>query len=260
MTLITEIEKCKLCGGAVRVVRRADGAADHYETIPITDVPTEPTPEYLLDFLRASRKGKRTVAIVGSAWTTRGWAPYGEEGVEVWCFNEMHGQTGIGKPTRWFQMHPRSSWDKEHRFRHREWLQSEHDFPIYMQQKYDDIPNVVRYPLREIQDKLLNRVWKGEEKLKRIFSSSFVYGIALALYEGNFDRIELFGIEMLLDGEYAYQRESMSFWVGKADGMGVEVWMPEQCHLFELPLYAYDEIRHGDGSVEVVDHADLPIV
>jgi hypothetical protein len=250
--LVTEVQRCKLCGGAVRVVRRADGAADHYETIPITDVPTEPAPPHLLDYLKASRKGKRTVAIVGSAWTTRGWAPYGEEGVEVWCFNEQHGQTGIGKPTRWFQLHPRFSWEKEHRFDHKGWLESDHDFPIYMQKLYDGIPEATRYPLPEIQEKLLTRVWKGESQIKKIFGSSFSYAMALALYEGAYDRIEVYGIELVLEGEWAYQRESMAFWTGKADGMGVEVWMPEQCHLFEFPLYAYEEIRKGDGSVEVV--------
>ena len=254
MNLVTEVQKCKLCGGAVRVVRRADGAADHYESIPITDVPTAPTPAHLLDFLKASRKDKRTVAIVGSAWTTRGWAPYGEEGVEVWCFNEMHGQTGIGKPTRWFQLHPRVSFEKPHRFDHLGWLQQEHLFPIYMQQEYDGIPMAVRYPIKAVQDKLLTGVWKGEEQIKKLFGSSFVYAIALALYEGVYDRIEVFGIELVLEGEWAYQRESMAFWVGLAAGMGVEVWMPQECHLFEFPLYAYEEIRRGDGSVTGVPH------
>jgi hypothetical protein len=253
MNLVSDVQKCKLCGGAVRVVRRADGAADRYESIPLTDIPTAPTPPHLLEFLRAARQGKRTVAIVGSAWTTRGWAPYGEPGVEVWCFNEMHGQTGVGKATRWFQIHPRFSFEKEHRFNHKGWLESEHDFPIYMIQEFDGIPNAKRYPLPEIQDKLLNRVWRGEDKIKKIFASSFAYAVALALYEG-FERIELFGIELILDGAWAYQRESLAFWEGKADGMGVEVWMPEQCELFKMPLYGYEEVRLGDGSVLEVEN------
>jgi hypothetical protein len=164
----------------------------------------------------------------------------------------MHGQTGIGKPTRWFQLHPRFSFEKEHRFDHKGWLEQPHDFPIYMQQEYDGIPMAVRYPLKAIQDKLLTGIWKGEEQIKKLFGSSFVYAIALALYEGVYDRIEVYGIELVLEGEWAYQRESMAFWVGLAAGMGVEVWMPQECHLFEFPLYAYEEIRRGDGSIEVV--------
>lgn len=248
--LVTDIEKCKLCGCPVRIVRRADGAADHYEAIAkgvLADNPTPPPPG-LGEFLRVARGRKKTVAIAGSAWTSRGWAPYGEEGVEVWCSNEMHGQPGVGKATRWFQLHPKWSFTKDHRLKHWEWLQETHDFPIYMQRQYDDVPNSVPYPLREIQNRFLHRIVRGEDEVKTIFGSTFAYAMALALHEG-FQRIELFGIEMTLRGEWAYQRESMAFWLGRADGMGVEVWMPEECELFKMPLYAYEEVRRGDGGI-----------
>ncbi len=81
--------------------------------------------------------------------------------------------------------------------------------------------------------------------MKKLFSSTISYGAALALYEG-FERIELFGVEMLGVGEYAYQREALAFWMGKADGMGVELWMPEECSLLAQPLYGYDQIRKCD--------------
>jgi len=248
--IVTEIQRCKLCGCPVRIARRADGAADRWEAIPkeiFADLDVPPIPAHLAEFLRASRRNKKTVALVGSAWSTRGWAPYGEEGVDVWCINEMHGQTGLGKATRWFQLHPRSEFTKEHRFHHREWLESQHDFPIYMQKEYDGIPQSVRYPLKEVQDKFLTHMWKGEEQIKKVFGSTFPYAIALALSEG-FQRIELFGIELSLEGEWAYQRESVAYWLGKADGMGVEIWMPATCELFKMPLYGYEELRKGDGS------------
>lgn len=248
--LTTDISKCKLCGCPVRIIRRADGAADHYEALEFDDLQERTTaiPPALDSYLRRMRRNEKTVAIVGSAWTTRAWAPYGEDGVEVWCFNEMHGQSGVGRPTRWFQLHPKWSFTKDHRLKHWAWLQERHGFPIYMQRKYDDVPNSVAYPLREIQDRFLQRLVRGEEQIKRIFGSTMAYAIALALHE-DFSRIELFGIELTLRGEWAYQRESMAFWLGKADGMGVDVWMPEQCELFKMPLYAYDEVRRGDGGI-----------
>ncbi len=249
--LTTDISKCKLCGCPVRIVRRADGAADHYEALPreqISDMDTPPIPTDMAAFLRAGRRGKRTVAIVGSAWTTRGWAPYGEEGVEVWCFNEMHGQSGVGEATRWFQLHPKWSFTRDHRFNHWGWLQEEHKFPLYMQREYDNVPRSTKYPLREIQDNLLGNIWRGYAQLRSIFGSSMAFGVALALYE-KFERIELFGIELVLEGEWAFQRESMAFWLGKASGMGVEIWMPEECELFRMPLYAYEETRNGQGEI-----------
>jgi len=67
------------------------------------------------------------------------------------------------------------------------------------------------------------------------------YQMALALHEDEVDRIEIFGIELLGEGEYADQREAMSFWMGQAAGMGIEVWIPEECALLDAPLYAYEE-------------------
>jgi len=175
--------------------------------------------------------------------------------VEIWTCNEIHGEPWIedANATAWFQLHPKWSFTRGHSHNHWEWLQEEHPFPIYMQQVFDDVPSSVKYPLREIQKELIHIV-RGEFPIKKIFSSTFDYAMALALKDG-FERIELFGIEMLMEGEYVYQREAMSFWLGKADGMGVDVWMPEDCSLLVQPLYAYEEIRHHDTG-EVVRPED----
>ena len=243
-----EVRNCPVCGMLVRTIRRGDGAADHYEPLTYDEaaVIPNPCPPALADFLRVSRKGKKTVALVGASFHTGTWAPFGEEGVEIWTCNEMHGEPWVEEEyaSTWFQLHPKWSFTKEHRHNHWEWLQKEYPFPINMQMVYDDVPSSVKYPLREIQKELIHIV-RGELPIKKVFSSSFDYAMALALHEG-FERIEFYGIEMLLEGEYAHQREMMSFWLGKADGMGVDVWLPENCSLLMAPLYAYEEIRHHE--------------
>jgi len=248
----TELSECGLCGCPVRIVRRTDGSADHFQYLEPDELAEVPNPisPVLESFLKAQRAGKKTVAIVGSAWTSRSWAPYNDPDVEVWCFNEMHGQLGVGVADRWFQMHDRWVWTCAQyvRFDHLGWLKKDRDYPLYMQKVYDDVPGATRYPLSEIQTRLLTRIWRGETLLKKLFASSMVYAVALALDEG-FERIELYGIELVMAGEYGYQRETMAFWLGKADGMGVEVWMPEKCELLRSPLYAYEETRLSGGSV-----------
>lgn len=248
-----EIRNCPVCGMPVRIVVRQDGSADHYEPLEpdeINAVPN-PIPPPLADYLKHARKGKKTLAIVGSAITTGPWAPFGEPGIDVWCENEMHVKqwVSVDGVTDWFQLHPKWSFTKEHRSNHSEWLKRDWPFHIYMQRQYDDIPRCVVYPLREVQSQI--GVVRGEEKIDRIFTSSFSYMLALGLYLKKYDRIELYGIELVLEGEYAFQREAMAYWVGKGDGMGVDIWMPEQCDLFKVPLYAYEEIRHG-GTAEFI--------
>lgn len=243
-----QVINCPVCKGPARIMRRPDGSADHYQWIEKKDRHSIPNPisPILADYLRAKRKGKKTVAIVGSAYSTGPWAPFGE--TEVWCSNETHGLPWCetDKATRWFQLHPRVFFTRPHHYKHWEWLQKEHPFPIYMQQIYDDVPNSTPYPIRGIQQNLTNII-RGEEVIRDPFSSTMCYQIALALHE-KYERIEIYGVELVLDAEYTYQREAMAYWVGKADGMGVEIWMPERCALLVQPLYAYEEIRHGEGG------------
>jgi len=244
-------DKCPLCNCPVRIVRRENGAADHYEALEkgeLDDVPN-PIPPRLDDYLKAKRRGKRTVALVGSAFTSGPWAPFGEPGVDVWSLNETHiaPWLKVEGVTGWFQLHPKWVFAKDHPSKHRDWLSRDWPFHIWMQREFDGVPRSVTYPLREVENQI--GVVRGEQRVEKVFSSTFSYMVALALLEKTYERIELYGIELVLDGEYAYQREAMAFWVGKADGAGVEVWMPEDCHLLEMPLYAYEELRKGDGSI-----------
>lgn len=247
---MSDITKCPMCKCPVRIMRREDGSADHYEALRLDDLEEHANPisPVLAGYLKARRRGKRTVAIVGSAWSSGPWAPFGEEGIEVWCANEMHGKPWVddGAATAWFQIHPKGSFTSEHRADHWRWLQEEHGFPIYMIREFDDVPNSTPYPLREIQRGLIGNFIRGEEKMEKLFSSTMSYQLALALHQRRFDRIELFGIELHLEGEYEWQREALAFWIGKADGMGVELWMPEECSLLLQPLYGYEEIRKGN--------------
>lgn len=241
-----DITECPLCKMPVRVVRREDGAADHYE--PLTYEETEklpnPCPPAIADYLRVKRKGKKTVAMLGAGFTTGQWVPFGE--VDIWTLNELHDLSWMQEESvsGWYQIHPKWSFTKEHKSNHWEWLQKKHPFPIYMQHVYDDVPCSVMFPLRDIQNGLVNIV-RGELPIRKLFSSTFCYAMALALFQG-YERIELYGIQLMLEGEYHWQREMMSFWLGKADGMGVEVWLPKQSSLLTAPLYGYEEIKKGD--------------
>jgi hypothetical protein len=46
--------------------------------------------------------------------------------------------------------------------------------------------------------------------------------VALALYEG-FEEIKLFGIDMSVGTEWGIEKPCMEYWIGRAEGMGVEL-------------------------------------
>ena len=234
------MDTCPTCGVPVRIIRREDGAADHYEGLTEQECNLLPNPPStaLVDYLRVMRQGKRTVAIVGNDWKTAPWAPFGMDDVEVWGVGSAHLRPWVGKVTRWFQIH-KKLFHSDYEDGHVEWLGEQHDFPIYTDKIYDDIPASVRYPLYEIQNKLLGNIVRGEQEMKKLFSSTISYEVALAIYEG-FERIELFGVDMIDHGEWGYQREGLAYWIGKADGLGIEIWIPEQCEVLNMTLYAYE--------------------
>ena len=251
---------CPLCKSPVRIAYREDGAADHYEPLSKEDMEgSAPTcPPVLYDWLKAKRKGKKTVAIVGAGYSSCAWAPYGEPGVDVWCCNELHGKPWIKMDgiTAWFQLHPKWSFSKPHKYDHYGWLQKDHPFPVYQQKLYDDIPSGKVFPLRNIQLALLGDIYRGEQPIEKVFTSTVSYQVALALYQG-YKRIELYGIELTIGAEWDYQREAMTFWVGQAGGRGVEVWMPETCSLLLAPLYAYEVIRKADTGEIMLPEKDI---
>jgi hypothetical protein len=199
-------------------------------------------------YLRRERNGKKTVALVGFAPGSCALAPYNEPNVklggnlEIWGLNEEHEWEWFKVWTRWFQLHPKSSFTRKRKrgnelLRHYEWLQEKRDKPIYMQFKYSEIPDSVEYPLEDIVQKYLGKLRRGD-KISRYFTNSLSYLIAMALYEG-FQRIEIYGFEMAHNTEYVSQKANAEFWLGIALGRGIEVYLPDECSMLAGPLYAY---------------------
>ena len=101
---------------------------------------------------------------------------------------------------------------------------------------------VERYPLEEVIAQ-----FKSEDNLgHRYFPNSIAFMIALAIYEG-FERIELYGIDHGGTTEYVMAKSAVEHWIGRAIGMGIEVFVPDMSALLKIKnnlLYGYN------GAVE----------
>ena len=241
----------------------------------------------LKEYLEEQRKGKKTIAIVGFAPTTREIAPYDDPDVEIWALNEAYLQDWLIRWDRWFQIHkPWSYMRPENRNdpNHWLWLQNKSDsclecrgtgtsllnkdkecsqcegtgvyipkrrtdweFPIYMQDEDPEVPNSERFPLEEIIKMFLPTVVRGAGIISEYFTSSYAYMCSFALYlwkTGEFGdvplRIETYGFEMSTETEYHYQKGSTEFWMGYANALGVDIWIPEACKLLDGQKYGYE--------------------
>lgn len=171
-----------------------------------------------------------TVAIVGSHPRTRSEFLFDRTDCDVWVFNEAAKQDWVKRADAVFQMHEEAIWknpgnrnDPEHY----QWLQTQTEIPVYMQEQYPDVPMSVKYPLEEITARFDTRY----------FTSSVTYALALACHLG-YRRLELYGVEMETNTEYQYQRDGVTFWLGIAKGLGITV--DPHISMFDAPLYGYE--------------------
>lgn len=168
----------------------------------------------------------RKVVILGKCSNSRSDAPLNNPSWEIW--------TLAWDPTpvchRTFEMH--TNWrdfhgDVDDAKMHRDWLAG-HKCPVYMWEKVPEVPQSVRYPFEEVSA-IVGKTWAGIPYLE----SSIAYMMGVAMLEMWHDpgRIGLWGIDMSVSTEYAYQKANMEYLIGLARGRGISVYTPPQSAL-----------------------------
>ena len=145
--------------------------------------------------------------------------PLGVPGWENWGLNELYRYMPLDKFSRWFELHPRSDFEKpKEQGGDPEHIATLKTFPIpvYMTAHHDDIPPSVPLPRAFIEAGI------GD----RYVTSTPAWMLALAIAEG-FKTIGLFGIDMAQDIEYNDQRPCVEYLVGLARGRGIKVIIPK---------------------------------
>jgi hypothetical protein len=62
------------------------------------------------------------------------------------------------------------------------------------------------------------------------WNSSIAYAMALAIHEGA-EEIGVWGVDLVADDEYSYQRPNMEYLIGLARGRGIKVYIPPESAL-----------------------------
>jgi len=190
-------------------------------------------------------KKKRKVALVGSASSSRLQAPWGEPDFEIWYLAWR--TDGPQKADRYFDMHDLNRQSLNVPAEYHQHL-AELDRPVYTILEHPDVPKSITYPIEDIV-----RMLGGIDPMNsdgRYFASSIAYMLALAILE-EFEEIHLYGIDLLTDGEYAYQRPNAEYLIGLARGLGRRVHVPTASALLKFNhIYGYEK-PPKDGSITV---------
>ena len=174
--------------------------------------------------------GVRKVALIGGEPSTVRHAPWEDRSWEIWAHTSVNRH--CKRVDRWFELHPPHVFQaaaKHGRTDWYGWLKSLRE-PVYMQERYPEVPTSVRYP----RERVLT-------EFPRYLSSTVAWMIALAITEG-VHTIGLWGIHFSSGSEYAEQRAGCEFWLGVALGRGVQIKLPDACPILKEPsdLYGYE--------------------
>lgn len=192
----------------------------------------------------------KKLAIVGFA-DTKTEAPFDNPEFEIWGLNDLH--NSIPRYDRWFDTHTRDNIDEDYKLqRNQGQIPNQNiglsglrklNVPVYMQDRYEDIPNSIKFPLAEMLAFWKERSLTGYNYL----TNSISIMIAYALYEGvvtgnQWKEVSVFGVDMAVSGEYSHQRPSCEYWIGIAEGMGVKVFIPPASDLCRCRfIYAFEQ-------------------
>lgn len=188
---------------------------------------------------------RKKVAIVGFAESSRLKAPFRDQSWEVWAMNQLY--RFIPRATRWWELHPHTGprsylADQVPGTDYLGWLKA-CPIPVYMVSQHPEIPNSIEYPLAQMIDAFDLESVRPDMRQKGYFHSSVDLMLALAISEG-FEHIGIWGVDMVHDTEYGYQKPSGSFWLGVAKGRGVKLTIPVESALMnnEGYVYGYDPL------------------
>ena len=186
------------------------------------------------------------VAIVGKASNSQMLAPFDDSSWQIWGLSNAYCE--IPRWDAWFELH---DWEfhRRNNMEHYEWLQKDHKKPIYaFEDKYHDAPCAKRFPIEKVT-RMFGDKFNGEEQFK-YWTNSPSYMMALAILQ-NANTIGLWGIDMAMQDEYAYQRPSCEVMIGACLAKGINVVVPPESSLCKSRrLYGY-ETHNNDGYVEV---------
>ena len=202
---------------------------------------------------------KDKIALIGYA-PSRDLVPWDDPTVYRVGLNDLYRVPGMAGPYDcWFQLHNKRELIRMRSPEHLKWLREQALVDrILMQNKVMGIPASEAFPIEALVER-----WRD------YYTNSISYMIAWAIMQAvepapaelqekygiewvrkpdGFKEIHLYGIDMAAGSEFEYQRASVEYFVGLAEGMGFRVHIPLSADILKTPR------RYGyEGAFTILD-------
>lgn len=189
---------------------------------------------------------KRRIAIVGFGETAKD-CPWQDPTWELWAMNgwlRVAAERGVPAPedrySLWFDMHTPAYTERygvEAKIGDAQvkWLEAPHPFPIFALDRYERFPASVRFPIEDVI------AATGRDYFTSTVAYALGYVLMLAL-QGKVEKVALYGIDLVHETEYGEQRPCAEYYLGRLDGLGVELVIhKDSALLHQLHRYGYDQ-------------------
>ena len=170
----------------------------------------------------ATKLKPKQVCILGTAESLKE-APYDDPEWDMWAVATVIGHPYCKRMDRILELHSRDSWglriDEINKAK----------VPVWMWKHYPEIPLSEEFPLAEIT-----------KEFRSYFTNSISFLIAEAIRQGYTD-IGLFGVHMATTTEYGHQRPSCEYYLGLAEGRGINLWLPDGADMLKAArMYGFE--------------------
>lgn len=191
----------------------------------------------------------KKVIICGTADTSKGLIPWQNDEFEFWG---LGWRDDLPRCDLYFDMHAINDERKRVPKNYIQFLNAR-TTPLVHVEARPDIKNLIVYPLEEVCNFL--RAFDEGYAPRAYFASSIAYMIAYAMYL-HYDEIGIFGVDLIDDDEYIWQKPNTEYLIGLARGSGIKVYIPEEsalCHYSHI--YGYEQ-RPDLGPIGITELRD----
>jgi len=185
---------------------------------------------------------KKKLCILGTAWSCKD-APFKDPDYDFWGVAHCLMLPQIEKMDAVFEVHLKTIWEKE--------VDPRTNKPIihnanpgaiktYLHEVDGDIPTSVRFPREELIEKYKKYIPESDYFYA---TNSIVWMILLGIDMG-YEAIDLYGVHLECDQEWAFERPCVEFWMGFASGRGIKINVSSAADVCrESHMYGYAEVE-----------------
>lgn len=171
------------------------------------------------------KKTKRKISIIGTSPTSLDDAPYNDQSWEIWqlngCFKTPY------RFDRHFEFHSVETLKRVYKNDYFNFLANNKEKVwTFNGSNYFDAKN-------RINPSVILDEFPGY-----YFSNTISWLLALAMHEGDIGKISIFGVDMDSESEYVNQRPCVEYYIGLAQGRGIDVSVSNKSSLLHYP-YIY---------------------